>query len=126
MTGTAGTSSPSLLSVAPGEYPVNEIWANWVDDKLNCELPKKIFPAVPGEPAVPVQPLMMRVAILPDAQVAENELAKLRLCAPAPRIITELVFSVSVPKVSVKPPVFKVPPLSATLLVLAMRSAAPN
>ena len=82
VTGIAGTNSPLLNKVAPGEYPVNEIWANWVDVKVPVAVPKKILPAVPAEPAVPVHPLMMRVATLLFAQVIALELAKVSVPVP--------------------------------------------
>ena len=61
-TTTLGTTSPELKIVAPGATkPVNVIWSNCAVVKCVAAEPTKILPAVPEEPEVPVQPLIVKV-----------------------------------------------------------------
>ena len=91
-------------------------------------VPTFILPAVPAVPLYPpCHPVMMRVS------QGDHDwpllAAKLSVWEPVPKAMVEVASRVNVPTVSVNPvvaPVLKVPPDKMTLLVLAMRSAAPK
>ena len=90
-------------------------------------LPTKIFPAVPLDPAVPVQPVM--VSVVAAVQLTALEFAKVSVWLPVPSAMVEFAVSASVPMVSEKPalvPLLNVPPPSEIAEPSATTPAAPN
>lgn len=65
---SGGTSSPKARSIGVPPYPAKLIFASWVLSRPVVGLPKNILPPVPEAPAVPVQPLIVKVLLV---QVSE-------------------------------------------------------